>query len=96
MRFILLHELQHWKTRDSCLHLAANLVQHVHWFNPLVHTASKRNRRQSRGCHVQAMPCSVLNTRYPLSYGPHAIPQAVHLCLASSPGDERAIGLFQF
>ncbi|CAH0120849.1 MULTISPECIES: M56 family metallopeptidase [unclassified Paenibacillus] len=42
LRFILLHELQHWKMKDGCLQLAANLVRLLHWFNPLVHMAFNR------------------------------------------------------
>ncbi len=44
LRLILLHELQHWRSRDSLLQLAAGLLRIPHWFNPLVHLAAVRLR----------------------------------------------------
>ncbi|MFM9329794.1 M56 family metallopeptidase [Paenibacillus mesotrionivorans] len=44
LRLILLHELQHWRSRDSLLQLTADLLRIPHWFNPLVHLAAVRLR----------------------------------------------------
>jgi hypothetical protein len=44
LRLILLHELQHWRSKDNLLQLAASLLRIPHWFNPLVHLAAIRLR----------------------------------------------------
>lgn len=44
LRLILLHELQHWRSKDNLLQLAAGLLRIPHWFNPLVHLAVARLR----------------------------------------------------
>lgn len=44
LRLILLHELEHWRTRDNLLQLGAGLLRVPHWFNPLVHLAAARLR----------------------------------------------------
>jgi beta-lactamase regulating signal transducer with metallopeptidase domain len=44
LRLILLHELQHWRSKDNLLQLAASLLRIPHWFNPLVHLAAVRLR----------------------------------------------------
>ncbi len=44
LQLILLHELQHWRSKDNLLQLAAGLLRIPHWFNPLVHLAAVRLR----------------------------------------------------
>lgn len=44
LSLILLHELQHWRTKDNLLLHAASLLRIPHWFNPLVHLAVARLR----------------------------------------------------
>ncbi len=44
MRYMFLHELQHYKHKDSLLNFFMNLSLTVYWFNPLVWFALKRMR----------------------------------------------------
>ena len=49
--FVLAHELAHVRRRDWVVHLGAELLKCVHWFNPLVWIACARLRDESeRAC----------------------------------------------
>lgn len=44
LRYILLHELVHYKQKDNLVNLIANLVLTLYWFNPVAHLAMKQMR----------------------------------------------------
>jgi len=44
IRYILLHELNHWKTRDNLTNYGIVAFQAIYWFNPLIWMALKQMR----------------------------------------------------
>ncbi len=46
MRYILLHELQHYRYRDALVNCLMNLAKILYWFNPLVWCALKQMRNE--------------------------------------------------
>lgn len=64
MRFMLLHELQHYRHRDSAANCAMSLAAVLYWFNPLVWYALKEMRSdQEIACDT-----SVLNMLHENEY----------------------------
>lgn len=64
LRYMLLHELQHYKHRDSLVNILMNLVGVVYWFNPAVWFALK----EMRGDREVACDTSVLKLLDESSY----------------------------
>lgn len=51
LRYILLHELQHYKHMDTVTNYIMNLITIIYWFNPIVHFALKEM------CHDREIAC---------------------------------------
>ncbi len=64
LRYILLHELQHYKHRDGFANALMNVTGIIYWFHPLVHCALKVM------CNDREIACdtSVLNLLNPKEY----------------------------
>lgn len=59
LRFILLHELAHYKRHDLTINWLMTLMQVVHWFNPLVWYAFMRMRTDRElACDALALSCA--------------------------------------
>ena len=58
IRFIFLHELQHFKHKDAALNDLACILQIVYWFNPFV----RRGFRIMEKDREIACDCSVIRT----------------------------------
>jgi beta-lactamase regulating signal transducer with metallopeptidase domain len=54
-RVVLAHELAHIARRDWLVHVAAEIVRVVYWFNPLVWIACRRLRRESEHAYDDAV-----------------------------------------
>ncbi len=58
LRYVILHELAHYKRKDLVVHLVTMMIQAVHWFNPIIHLAMIQVRRN---CEM-ACDATVLST----------------------------------
>ena len=58
MRYMLLHELQHYKHHDAIGSFLMNLAGVVYWFNPLVWYALKEMRNDREvACDTSVLKC---------------------------------------
>lgn len=56
LRLIFLHELAHLRRHDPCFRLLLDLVQALHWFNPIFHLAIRQIRdEQELECDAQVL-----------------------------------------
>ena len=68
LKAVLLHELAHLKRHDVLVNGIMNLVQVVHWFNPLAWLAFARMRAERElACDARVLAC--LNREASISYG---------------------------
>lgn len=67
-RFMLLHELQHYKHRDSIVNLLMNLANIVYWFNPFVWYALKE-MRNDREIACDSSVLNMLDEQDYIKYG---------------------------
>lgn len=68
LRYILLHELAHWRRKDLCVNWLIVLLQIIHWFNPLIWYAFYR-MRQDRELACDATVLSALQPDEYKKYG---------------------------
>lgn len=68
MRYILLHELQHYKHKDTLINYIACAAGILYWFNPAVHYALKE-MRNDREIACDASVLRVLNPENYADYG---------------------------
>lgn len=68
LRYILLHELAHWRRKDLYVNWLIALLQIIHWFNPLIWYAFYR-MRQDRELACDATVLSVLHPDEYKRYG---------------------------
>jgi len=68
LRFILLHELRHYKHGDIAVNRAAGLLQALHWFNPILHLAM-RTMRKDMELNCDASVLRRLNKAEAIQYG---------------------------
>ena len=68
IRYILLHELCHYKNKDILINYIICLFQIIYWFNPLVGLAFKEMRRD-REIACDASVLSLLDQRGCIAYG---------------------------
>jgi beta-lactamase regulating signal transducer with metallopeptidase domain/photosystem II stability/assembly factor-like uncharacterized protein len=105
LRYIVLHELSHYKRRDAIINYLLIIVQAVHWFNPFIWYCCK-NIRQDMELATDAMVLSYLqdteHKQYALSLlrvigteqGIAMAPKI--LCMADSPRNiKRRISMIQ-
>lgn len=68
LRYMLLHELQHYKHKDAWVNLMANTAAVVYWFNPVIWYALKEIRSdQEIACDTSVL--RLLNAGEKLDYG---------------------------
>jgi beta-lactamase regulating signal transducer with metallopeptidase domain len=82
LRHIFLHELAHIKRRDALVGWVMNILQILHWFNPIVWLAF-RGMRSDRELATDGLALSILNQDEPKQYGQTIIQM---LELFSKPG----------
>ncbi|MHC1723435.1 MAG: M56 family metallopeptidase [Aminipila sp.] len=75
LRYILMHELVHWKRKDILWNLILILALSIHWFNPLVWIASQRIKEDWEMC-CDAKVLEIIGKEKADSYG-NAILQIV-------------------
>ncbi|MCM3494506.1 BlaR1 family beta-lactam sensor/signal transducer [Paenibacillus lactis] len=68
IRYILLHELNHWKTKDNVTNYGIVAFQAVYWFNPLIWMALKQ-MRLDREIACDHAVLSSLDERFHSDYG---------------------------
>ena len=68
LRYILLHELLHYKHKDAWANLVVNLIHTIYWFNPFVGYAL-REMRCDREMACDASVLDVLSEKDYLDYG---------------------------
>lgn len=84
IRFMLLHELWHYKQKDLLWNSFSNIVGILYWFHPLVHFAKKEMRHeQELSCDALVLSCISENSY--MNYGSTIIACAEKLSLSHAP-----------
>lgn len=94
MRFMLLHELQHYKRRDTLANYFINLAGIVYWFNPLVWYTLKE-MRNDREIACDAAVLQLLNQKEYTDYGNTLIRFAEKMSLCPFPFTAEIGGSFR-
>jgi beta-lactamase regulating signal transducer with metallopeptidase domain len=64
-RIVLVHELEHVRRHDGAVHLAAELIRAIYWFNPLVTVVCRQLRQESEyACDDAVLRDGVQATEY--------------------------------
>lgn len=84
MRYILLHELQHYKHKDALANHLMNLAGIIYWFNPLVWYALRKMRNEREiACDTSVL--QMLEEEYYKDYGNTLINFAEKISLTPFP-----------
>lgn len=96
---VLVHECAHIRRRDWLIHLGAEAVRCVHWYNPVVQLACRSLRFESeRACDDVVVDAGTAPARYAehlvaiaRDARPPRVPSAMAMSIAHPPGLERRI-----
>lgn len=84
LRYIFLHELQHYKHKDNFVNILMNLGTILYWFNPLIQISLKQ-MRNDREIACDTAVLHMLNENEYLDYGNTLINLAEKLSFITSP-----------
>jgi TonB family protein len=90
-RLVLAHEMAHVQRNDGILHLLSQLACGIHWFNPLIWHAARRERiERERACDDQVLS----HVGAPMDYAEHLV-QIVRGLQARRALSAAALGMAQ-
>ena len=96
LRYIFLHELQHYKHKDTVLNYASCIFQIIYWFNPFIWHAFRIMRRDREIACDHSVICTV-GKEHAASYGytliryVEKLRRNAFLCPLSSLGGEKKV-----
>lgn len=84
IEYILIHELQHFKNKDTIKNLFLNIISVIYWFNPVIRYAVNRFQLEKElACDEAILSC--LDSKQYIEYGKVLINRGTNSMVKSSP-----------